>query len=179
MEGGPAAARLNPPLFLLPSPLVRRSVQRYLRPGTLTLRREVLSLVRALSTLRRWLWLSSCRCWLGWLLSRHCLLVTRFCRAGALGQVLHGLRRFLRCNEALGQAIYCGGRRDRWWRLVRKAVLSASLILVRFNHKWCFGTTKLAMDPLMAWAVAFVACRARSVVLQRSQNETGLIQTHP
>ncbi len=47
----------------------------------------------------------------------------------------------------------------------RKWTLSASLISVRFNHRWHLSTTRLAMDLLIAWAVILVAHKARSVAL--------------
>lgn len=85
LEGGLAAERLNPPLFLhgRSGLLLRCRVQRYLRLGSLALRKNAFKVLGALSMLRqRWL---SCRRWLGWLLIRHCLLVTRSSRAGAFG----------------------------------------------------------------------------------------------
>lgn len=63
----------------------------------------------------------------------------------------------------------------RWGRLgeLRKAVLSASLICIRFNQLWRSSTTRLAIDLLINWAVIFVARKARSVVLHMSLKAAG------
>ncbi len=55
----------------------------------------------------------------------------------------------------------------------RKGTLSASLISVRFSHKWCSSTTRLAIDLPMACAVVFVAHRARSGALHSSLKAAG------
>ncbi len=52
----------------------------------------------------------------------------------------------------------------------RKAVLSAFFISVRFNQRW---STKLGIDLPIAWAVVFVASRARSVALRSSLKVAG------
>ncbi len=55
----------------------------------------------------------------------------------------------------------------------RKGILSAFLVSVGFNHRWCSSTTRLAMDLPIAWTVVLVARRARSVVLHSSLKAAG------
>ncbi len=49
--------------------------------------------------------------------------------------------------------------------------LSASYIFAIVNQRWRSNTTRLDNDSPVAWAVALVACRARSVLLVRSLSE--------
>lgn len=46
--------------------------------------------------------------------------------------------------------------------------MSASLISVRFSHKWHSSTNKLAIDLAMTQAIHFVVRRAKSVTLRSS-----------
>ncbi len=69
------------------------------------------------------------------------------CRAGALGQeVLNCLERLLCSCEAFSEALYCKTKQPVGETgESRKGTISTSFISVRFNHRWCSSTTKLAM----------------------------------
>ncbi len=54
---------------------------------------------------------------------------------------------------------------------LRKGTLSASFISVIVNQRWRSKTIRLDIERPMAWAVALVARRARSVTLLRSLSE--------
>ncbi len=56
----------------------------------------------------------------------------------------------------------------------RKAILSASLISVKFSHRWRFSTTRLAMVLPIACTIPLVA---KSVAVHSSLKASG--QTHP
>ncbi len=55
----------------------------------------------------------------------------------------------------------------------RKGTLSASLISISVSHKWCSSITRLDMDLSIAWTVALVVHRARSVMLRSSLKAVG------
>ncbi len=121
---------------------LRRRIQHQLGPGSLALRKWIASgRARALPRLR--LLSSLSRRWRGfrWLL-RWCRFGATggICRAGVLRQeVPHCLGRLLRSSKALCKTLNgrskqpCGGAN----RVSRNGTLSASLISVRFSHRWC------------------------------------------
>ncbi len=183
LRGSPAAARLGPFLFLsLRSRRhLRRCVQHYLGPGSLALQKWVAS-GRAWATAGLGLgsWLSSCGrgfgavfagCWVGAILGRleaatELERLGRKCRI-AWDDFCAAVKRSAKPSTA-GPNRPVGETGES-----RKGTLSASLISVRFSHRWRSSTTRLAMDLPIAWAVILVAHRARSVALRSSLKAAG------
>ncbi len=94
-------------------------------------------------------------------------------RAGALREeVSHRLRWLLSLREVFSKPSTDGPNRlPDETGASRKGTLSASFISVIVSQWWRSNTIRLDIERPMAWAVALVACRARSVPLLRSLSE--------
>ncbi len=112
--------------------------------------------------------------WLSCLLSRRRPRATGSSRrAGAFQEeVSHCLIQLLSFREAFRKALHSWSKpAARETRASRKGTLSASFISIIVSLRWRSKTIRLDIERPMAWAVALVVPRARSVALLRSLSE--------